>query len=209
MAYEFSKKQQYVISLLNNIGCCSVYQLCSIMHRVFNAPKEQTKLIIRSLIQVGRLNTDKDFRWVVNGKGKDQEKVNMETILAVGVAINSIHNADDLITMYRPYTGESLSYIADGTSYRMLIADASATAKILDLERKYVDGMAKAKKLNLVTLDVTPHTLLVFSANQNIKSVFTTMNSLELTMPHTIVCVKSDDLAGSIHFDTFNINNDN
>ena len=194
---DFSPMQNFTVELIERVGCISVYQLYYICFKMCNAKPSVVKYMLHDFVSKGICHFDSQEQYVAAGKSVKDElhKFNKSTIYGIAVALSIITNPQDFRTIYRPYSGEDIRFMANNHSYGVLVTKEDNITKLLFYQNMYTDFMRQATK-NHIKEDLANEAyqtlLITYPLKADVKTAFKSVESLELTMPHALCFTESD-----------------
>ena len=206
MRENFSRPQEYALSLMERLGCVSMQEIDYILHHRFNTTTGQSQMVMHSLEDTFLCTVDSNTTYATLGlkQVKHSAQYNLKTILAVQVAIDIIgENYGDFDTLELSFDGEDLVFFTDDNSFNVYVIDEDSASRI-----RFADDRARSRYENDIrnlgeerAQEVANKFIFVVPYGESKKSIMKMIEGLDVFMPHTVAFADSDDYFKKITFD--------
>ena len=198
MKDNFSPMQNYALAFLRRVGCASVQQMDYILGSKFGITTGQSINVLHSLEQYYLIGVDKNDTYVTLGtKGSNSaEELNMNTIMALQVALDMIDNdyPEDFDYIYKPYSGMHLRFYTNDTAFEIFVTDLYETSLLRYLDERGRDKFEadKTEFGESEAVNLASKYIITFPYEVNKKTALSKMHKFNMFMPHTLAFIDGD-----------------
>ena len=189
-----SEAEVFFNTTIRKFECMTVSQAMSIMKKYMNCSFSQTNIILSQLAARENLMIKED-KYIIAGGKRDGAKIriNRGLVHCLYYAIDQIETTDEFEMMYQPLNGATLAYVSGNRMYQLLYLTSDTLMKAAILQNQYNDSIKKLNK-HASKEDFTYTTCFVFGPKESEENVLTKLDSLDISMPHKIIFVKTKNL---------------